>query len=349
MWYPGKSAIRAGYVDGTQWDDANIGFYSVAFGHNARALGDWSVALGRNSAAPQSHAFALGHYTTASGYASVAMGEAAHTNARQGSFVFADRSYTTICDTTMVEGSEYRPSGCTDTRVLSPWNNAFTVRASGGTHLYTNATRTTGLRLSGPSASGNGAAASDVLRHGSFVWTDRSSDTVVNPTAQNQTIFRSSGGYWLYSDSASTAGVTLAPGSGAWQNVSDRNMKDNFKAVNPREILKGVLNLPISTWNYKTQNSSIRHIGAMAQDFKAAFQVGEDDKHISTIDPDGVALAAIQGLNEEMNERTMKLQAENDALRHQVAAQKKQFDALKERLKKLEGSTPARRKTKRRK
>jgi hypothetical protein len=62
-----------------------------------------------------------------------------------------------------------------------------------------------------------------------------------------------------------------------------------------------------------------------------------------------VAFAAIQGLNAEMNERTMKLQAENDALPRQVAAQKAQFDALEARLKKLEQAAPVRRKTKRRK
>jgi hypothetical protein len=332
MWYPGKAAIRAGSVDGTQWDDANIGYYSTAFGYNARALGDWAVALGRNSAAPQSHAFALGHYTTASGYASVAMGEAAHTNARQGSFVFADRSYTTICDTTMVEGSEYRPSGCTDTRVLSPWNNAFTVRASGGTHLYTNATRTTGLRLSGPSVTGNGAGASDVLRHGSFVWTDRSSDTAVDPTAQNQTIFRSSGGFTVYTNSGLTSGVYVSGGSGTWNSVSDRNMKENFKAVNSRDILRKVLNLPITTWNYKTQDASVRHIGAMAQDFKAAFRVGEDDKHISTIDPDGVAFAAIQGLNEELKDELKTRDAKIERLETQLKQQQGVIEGMKKLL-----------------
>ena len=32
----------------------------------------------------------------------------------------------------------------------------------------------------------------------------------------------------------------------------------------------------------------------MAQDFRAAFGLGEDDKHISAIDEGGVALAAVQ-------------------------------------------------------
>ena len=40
----------------------------------------------------------------------------------------------------------------------------------------------------------------------------------------------------------------------------------------------------------------LRHISPIAQDFSAAFGVGEDDTHINTVDADGVALAAIQGL-----------------------------------------------------
>jgi hypothetical protein len=79
----------------------------------------------------------------------------------------------------------------------------------------------------------------------------------------------------------------------------------------------------------------------VAQDFKAAFAVGESDKMISTIDPDGVAFAAIQGLNEEMKTGDASLRAENLALRRQLAA-------LEARLKKLE-QTAAPRKAQKRK
>jgi hypothetical protein len=329
MWMPYKSATRGGYVNGTQWDDANVGYFSTAFGYNARASGDYSFAAGRDATAANIDSIALGNFVTASGAASVALGYYAHTNTRQGSFVFSDRS--------VVDDGNF----VTDESFKATVNHSFNVRATGGLWFFTNTAVNTGLRLSHLLA--NNTA------YGSFVWTDRSSDTGVTPTAQNQTIFRSSGGYFLYSDSGLSAGVTLAPGAGSWTSLSDRNMKENFKAVNSREILKSVLKLPISTWNYKTQDASIRHIGAMAQDFSSAFKVGEDNKHISTIDPDGVAFAAIQGLNAEMNERTTRLQAENDALRRQVTIQKKQFDALEERLKKLEQSSAPRRKTKRRK
>ena len=45
----------------------------------------------------------------------------------------------------------------------------------------------------------------------------------------------------------------------------------------------------------------------MAQDFQAAFQLSADDKHISVVDEGGVALAAIQGLNEKLTEKDAKI------------------------------------------
>jgi len=44
----------------------------------------------------------------------------------------------------------------------------------------------------------------------------------------------------------------------------------------------------------------------MAQDFAQAFRVGDDDRHITTVDADGVALAAIQGLNRKLEEELRK-------------------------------------------
>lgn len=48
------------------------------------------------------------------------------------------------------------------------------------------------------------------------------------------------------------------------------------------------------------------HIGPMAQDFNAAFQLGESDRAITTVDADGVALAAIQGLNQKLEQNKHK-------------------------------------------
>ena len=159
-------------------------------------------------------------------------------------------------------------------------------------------------------------------------------DDTVKATANNQVNIRGCGGIRLFTSQNLSSGVELAPGGSQWMYVSDRNSKENFKSVNSRDVLRKVLRLPITTWNYKSQGASIRHIGAMAQDFKAAFEIGEDDRHISALDPDGVAFAAIQGLNEEMK-------TENAVLRRQLAA-------LEARLKKLE-QTAAPRKARKRK
>jgi len=90
--------------------------------------------------------------------------------------------------------------------------------------------------------------------------------------------------------------------------TSDRNAKENFETVNPQTVLAKVAALPVSEWNYKTDAAGQKHLGPMAQDFHAAFGLdGSDDKHISMIDEGGVALAAIQGLNEKLNEKDAEI------------------------------------------
>lgn len=68
-------------------------------------------------------------------------------------------------------------------------------------------------------------------------------------------------------------------------------------------ILERLEALPIATWNYKAQPDSVRHMGPMAQDFREAFGLGEDERHISTVDSEGVALAAIQALYHEVSRK----------------------------------------------
>lgn len=111
-----------------------------------------------------------------------------------------------------------------------------------------------------------------------------------------------------------STGAYLTTG-GVWANASDRAQKENFASVNSRGVLESLAALPISTWNYKSESTSVRHIGPMAQDFAAAFGMGQDDTHISTVDADGVALAAMQGLYQVVKEKD----AENAVLRRQVA------------------------------
>ena len=105
--------------------------------------------------------------------------------------------------------------------------------------------------------------------------------------------------------------------------MSDRNSKDNIERVSGRDVLRRLDEIAISKWRYKSQDASIRHIGPMAQDFAAAFGVGEDEKFITSIDADGVALAAIQGLYEivkEKDTRIGELEEHNERLEVRLAA-----------------------------
>jgi hypothetical protein len=94
-----------------------------------------------------------------------------------------------------------------------------------------------------------------------------------------------------------------------WQNGSDRNAKENFAAISPRAVLEKVSALPITEWKYKAEADGTEHLGPMAQDFHAAFGLnGADDRHIATVDEEGVALAAIQGLNQKVDEKDARIQ-----------------------------------------
>ena len=107
---------------------------------------------------------------------------------------------------------------------------------------------------------------------------------------------------------------------------SDRNVKTHFEPISARDILAKVAALPITRWNF-TNDLRTAHMGPVAQDFKAAFDLGSDDKTIATVDADGVALAAIQGLNQKLNEKDAEIQS-----------LKQRNDSLAERLNELEAA-----------
>ena len=117
--------------------------------------------------------------------------------------------------------------------------------------------------------------------------------------------------------------------------TSDRNAKENFEPVDNQAVLAKVAALPLTQWNYKTDKTGVQHIGPMAQDFQAAFGLdGADDKHISVVDEGGVALAAIQGLNEKLNDRDAEIQN----LKQQDESLEKRLDSLEQVVKSLTGT-----------
>jgi hypothetical protein len=168
-------------------------------------------------------------------------------------------------------------------------------------------------------ASGIGSFAAGVrakaTNNYSFVWGgDPSVDTVsTNPMSYTA---RAPGGFRLLTSTNDVAGLVLPANSSTWASLSDSNAKTGFRPVDYRNILAKVAALPVTEWRYK-HDPTRRYIGPMAQDFHAAFGLGSDDLTISTLDTDGVTLAAIKGLVEEIEVQDQVL-AERDAQIHRL-------------------------------
>lgn len=142
-------------------------------------------------------------------------------------------------------------------------------------------------------------------------------------------------GSTLIHDNQANAGVELTLGNtgnltiaGTLTQGSDRDTKRDIAPVQPEEILAKVANLPITTWNRKTDPSSVRHMGPMAQDFAAVFGLGDDDRHIAILDMAGVSLASIQALHRMVTESTAQKDEEIAQLRRENADLAQRLAAL---------------------
>ena len=137
------------------------------------------------------------------------------------------------------------------------------------------------------------------LHSGAFVWADSKNFNFGSAVA-NQFRVRTTGGAQFVSavngSGGSIAGVTLAAGGNSWAAISDRNVKDNITPIDGRDVVRRLAAIPITQWNLKAQDPTIKHLGPMAQDFYAAFGLGEDERYINSADADGVALVSIQAL-----------------------------------------------------
>lgn len=112
-------------------------------------------------------------------------------------------------------------------------------------------------------------------------------------------------------------------------------------------MLEKLAEVPVSTWNYKAEGVSVRHIGPMAQDLYAAFKLGGSEEAISTTDGDGLSLAAIQGLYAMVKDKEADMAAitkENEVIKsrlQQVERLQQENAVLRERLAALEARVAA--------
>lgn len=214
-----------------------------------------------------------------------------------------------------------------DAPFLSSGPNQFLIRADGGLLFNTNALVSSADDVTFRARQNSGDADIDlrlVTRTGKSVAmyvSDSSGTLFISPPNLNANANR------LTVTGGTVGNATLSNG-GTWTNASSRSFKEGFGAVDTVDVLNRLLALPITTWEYIGSAEGL-HLGPVAEDFKAAFGLAGDGQSIATVDADGVALAAIQGLNAKLEQENGALKAENQNLRSDV-------DALAERLARLE-------------
>ncbi|MGD9904660.1 MAG: tail fiber domain-containing protein [Vicinamibacterales bacterium] len=332
MWFPKRAAFRVGSTTNDSWDELNVGRHSAAFGHDTMATGDGAVAFGFQTSAGGTKSFAAGHQAKARASQSVAFGTNTLADGNE-SVVFGSSTYT-AGQAALAGGFESEAWGA---RSLA---FGYKAVASGDESIALggDAAQQIGVRAAGPRSVAigvgvvaDGAYSVAIGTHagtsagatGSFVYADRSSATLFRSLTANEFAIRAAGGTAFYSNPDLTAGVRLAPGASAWSSLSDVNSKENFRDLDGDDLLARLAAMPIREWNYRMQDAGVRHVGPTAQDFHAAFGLGEDPLRISTIDADGIALAGVGALAREhaaLEAELAVLRAELAALRELVVA-----------------------------
>ncbi len=334
MWFAGRGAIRAGMVDSGQWD--NPGPQSAAFGYNTEAGHSYGFAVGYQARAEEKAAVAMGSNTIASGQYSTALG---NTTRAMG------ESSTTLGSGTAASGVSSTALGGITT-ASGPYTLAggFGSTASGTTSLaigyYANASgarsaalglETTASGTASIAAGGNVTASSDYsvalgrnvstsTRSGSFIFGDNSGVAATVPTANNQFVVRATGGVRFLTSTNLVNGCEVAATTGNFvctgtiTSTSDRARKRDIAPLDGEEVLGRMRDVPVTTWSF-IHEPGVRHAGPMAQDFRAAFGLGENEVTISYVDINGINMRAIQALEQ----RTRDLLDEVTALRARLA------------------------------
>jgi trimeric autotransporter adhesin len=296
------------------------GMYNFASGNwSAVGGGEGNIAGGYNSTvgggavnqASAGYATIPGGYNNVAGglYSFAAGNEANATN--QGAFVWADSQ----------NGPFY-----------STANDQFSIRAQGG------------LRLDNSTSMAFGNQPREMIQ----LYRDPTATYIYGIGVQTSTFYTrtgTNGGFAWYQGGVFNGNQTNAGGgktmmtlgntgnltiAGTLAQNSDRNVKSDFQPVDARSVLEKIAAMPFTRWHY-TNNVAAPHMGPMAQDFYAAFGLGEDDRHITTVDEGGVALAAIQGLNQKLEAEGSEKDAEIHELKQSVAELKQMVQWLSEK------------------
>ena len=334
MWYPRMAALRAGIVGGTQWDNPNVGSGSVAFGFSTTASGQYALAAGNNSIASGNAAFAIGEQSSAIGAAAAGIGYMAKASGTRSIALGSETWASGVNAVAMGFGAvasgfhgvaigfQSTASGSTAVAIGDATASGFEAIAMGSA---AEATGSFSMALGyDVVASGNYSTAMGRHAHtngkvGAFVYGDATPDASTKATANDQFAVRAQR-IWFGKSGDATAttgryietstGAYLSNG-GAWVSSSDSTRKHLWQDVDGEAVLGRLSAMPVRSWSYRAEGDSVRHLGPTAQEFHAAFGLGDTDKAIATVDADGVSLVAIKALAQ----RTINLQRDNAELR----------------------------------
>jgi hypothetical protein len=301
------------------------GFDNQATDDYGTVAGGAANAAGNLDADPENAPYTMvggGFHNIASGYAGAVAGGEFNTASGTDSTVAGGHINTAESEADTVSGGHGNTARGSSSTVAGGYGNT----ASGGASTVPGGSSNT---ASGSYSFAAGTQAK-AIQDGAFVWGDNTLVNLTSPGANTFTV-RASGGIWLGTNSSPAIGLdhfidtstgAFLSSSGTWTNNSDRAKKHDLRRLSTKRVLAKVARMPITSWSYKAEKPSVRHIGPMAQDFYKAFGLGLDDKHITTIDEGGVALAAIQGLyrkNQSLERKNAALSARLARLERAVA------------------------------
>ncbi len=341
------------FVGGGSFNIVNDHYGAISGGRfNTTGISDGNAATGQlatvgggylNWARGTKSTVGGGESNTASGYNSAIGG--GDTNTASGSFstISGGDGNTASASSTTVGGGRTNTANIIGATVGGGLNNtasgAYAMVGGGQTNTASGARSMVvgGVNNTAAGTYSFAAGRQAKANHtGAFVWADGSIASDFASTTSNQFSVRSTNGVRFITNTAGTAGVALVAGGTSWAMVSAKEFKENKRALDPVAILDKLAALPIEEWNYTHQDESIKHIGPYAEDFYEAFELnGIYNGRITTQDLDGVAFAAIQGLNQKLDDK----QEEIDRLTERLEFYDKQFESFEQRLLDMETTT----------
>lgn len=328
MWLPCRGALRFGRVPigQTVWDDANLDDFTFAGGNSVTASGYGAFSYGDQVNVSSTVGVGFGSGVTVSGTA----GFSAGASNRCSGFACTAIGYSNYAAGQGSVALGYRTEAAADYSVAL------------------------GYRATTCSSGTLGAYNCVNPRTGAFIWGDESSINSVNAQADNEFRIRAAGGIRLRTSAAANAaagvagntGCDLPPGSGTFSCSSSRTIKTAFETIEAGRWLERIQALPLSTWSYLGDELQSRHLGPVAEDFFALFELGEGPTSIGAQDLASLGLVGVQALAArdaerageiaQLRGRNAELERALDAAREAQARLAQTLLSLESRLRELE-------------